>query len=64
MSYTIWIGLHGAAAEEFAAAAEAAEGYLSLQARGARYLQVVGPDGQDLAYEALRALVKSEGETT
>ena len=56
MSFTIWMGLHGAAAEEFETAEDAWRGYLDLESRGARYLQIE-EEGRELAITALAARV-------
>ena len=61
MSFTVWFGLHGAAAEEFDSAREAYEGALDLERRGAKFLQVVGPDGADMNLGELADLA-SRGE--
>ena len=61
MSFTIWFGLHGTAAEEFGSAREAYAGAQDLKRRGAKYLQVVGPDGTDISMDAL-AVLASPGE--
>ena len=56
MSFTIWMGLHGAAAEEFETAEDAYRGYLDLEARGGKYLQIV-EEGRELAITELAARV-------
>ena len=61
MSFTVWFGLHGAAAEEFDSAREAYEGALDLERRGAKFLQVVGPDGTEMKMGELADLA-SRGE--
>ena len=60
MTYVIWKGLHGVAAQEFANARLAHEGYRDLDRRGAKYLQVIGPDGSEIDVDALAALAAAE----
>jgi hypothetical protein len=61
MSFVIWIGLHGAAAEEFETAEQAYRGYLGLQERGARDLQIV-EDARDVSLAELAARVGASAE--
>jgi hypothetical protein len=56
MSFTIWMGQHGAAAEEFVTAEQAYRGYRDLAARGARYLQIMEGD-REIAFEELAARI-------
>ena len=60
MRFTIWYGLHGAAAEEASSAAEAVRVCESLDGRGAKYLQIVGDDGRDYSREELGQLAATE----
>ena len=64
MTFTVWFGLHGASAEEFDSAREAHDGALDLERRGAKYLQVVAPDGKDISMDALAALASSAKEAS
>ena len=64
MTFTIWFGLHGASAEEFGSASAAYEGALDLERRGAKYLQVVAPDGKDISLTALAALAAGGEEAS
>jgi len=61
MSYVVWYGLHGAAAEEYATAAEALEGIRALEQRGAKYIQPTGPNGCEISVEWLEQLLRAQG---
>ena len=64
MSFVIWMGLHGAAAEEFETAEQAYRGYLGLRERGAKGLQIMeGAREMSLAELAARAGVPAEERT-
>lgn len=57
MSFTIFYGLHAAAAEEYGSAGEALDGYRDLENGGARYLQIV-EDGREIGIADLVARVE------
>ena len=56
MSFTIWMGLHGAAAEEYETAEQAYRAYRDLEARGGKFLQIMEGD-QEVAFNDLAARV-------
>ncbi len=64
MTFTVWFGLHGAAAKAFGSAREAYDGALRLERRGTKYLQVVGPDGKEVSMEALATLAERGEEAS
>lgn len=57
MSFTIFYGLHAAAAEEYDSASAALGGYRDLDKGGARYLQIV-EDGREIGIADLVARVE------
>ena len=61
MSYVVWFGLHGAAAEEFATPAEALAGIRGLEQRGAKYIQPTDPEGREVTIQELERMIASQG---
>ncbi len=61
MSFTIWMGVHGAHAEDFETVAEAHRGYLDFQARGGKYLQIMEGD-REVPFKELAARAGASSE--
>ena len=61
MTFTVWMGLHGAAAAEFPSARAAIDGVRDLERRGADYLQIVDPQGREVSVDDLTRLAAAEG---
>ncbi|HEV2866145.1 MAG TPA: hypothetical protein VGX37_06485 [Allosphingosinicella sp.] len=60
MSFTVYHGLHGAAAEGFASAAPALQRLLDLERRGATSVYAVDSEGREVDNDQLARLAAGE----